>query len=109
MESRVVSGKGAAIYETEVDRQADEPDEVRAVNITYVASFENAATFAQAVYVEAARRGLHHADEAIVLGDGAEWIWNHVADFCDDPREILDHVRVPYERASLGSGPRALW
>lgn len=86
--------KVAAIYETEIVPQEEGADEVRAIDITYVVSFEHAATFAQAVYVEAVRRGLYHADEAIVLGDGADWIWNHVADFCDDPREILDFYHM---------------
>lgn len=87
--------KVAALYETEIIPQSDGCDRVRAVDIGYVVSFEEAATFAQAVYVEAARRGLHEADEVIVLGDGAKWIWNHVADFCDAPIEILDfyHAR----------------
>jgi hypothetical protein len=82
--------KVAAIYETETVRQPDGTAKVRAVDITYVVSFDEAATFAQHVYVEAARRGLHQAEEVIVLGDGAEWIWNHIADVCDDPVEILD-------------------
>lgn len=82
--------KVAAIYETEWVSQADGSAEVRAVDITYVVSFEDAPTFAQAVYVEAARRGLHAAEEVIVLGDGAEWIWNHIGDLADDPLEILD-------------------
>ena len=53
-------------------------------------SFEDAETFARYVYLEAARRGLHEAEDVVVLGDGADWIWNHIADFCDKPTEILD-------------------
>ena len=82
--------KVAAIYETEEVSQADGEVNIRAVDITYVVSFEDAETFARYVYLEAARRGLHQAEEVVVLGDGAEWIWNHIADFCDKPVEILD-------------------
>ncbi len=82
--------KVAAIYETETVLQPDGTCKVRAVDITYVVSFEAAAAFARQVYVEAARRGLHQAAEVIVLGDGAEWIWNHIADLCDNPIEVLD-------------------
>jgi hypothetical protein len=82
--------KVAAIYETEAVAQADGTTVVRAVNVTYVVSFENAPTFARYVYLEAARRGLEQAEEVVVLGDGAEWIWNRIARFCDTPVEIVD-------------------
>jgi hypothetical protein len=82
--------KAAAIYETKTTVKPDGKTDVRAVNITYVISFEGVEGFARYVYLEAARRGLHEAEEVIVLGDGADWIWNHIADFCDKPVEILD-------------------
>ena len=82
--------KVAAIYETEPVSQPDGSIDIRAVRITYVVSFEEAQTFARHVYLEAARRGLHHAQEVVVLGDGAEWIWNRIARFCDRPVEIVD-------------------
>jgi hypothetical protein len=82
--------KVAAIYETEPESQPDGTINIRAVRITYVVSFEDAETFARHVYLEAARRGLHQAQEVVVLGDGAEWIWNRIARFCDRPIEIVD-------------------
>ncbi len=82
--------KVATIYETETKSQPDGRADIRAVHVTYVVSFEDASTFARHVYVEAARRGLHHAKEVIVLGDGAEWIWKHIATFCDDLLEVVD-------------------
>ena len=82
--------KVAAIYETEAQVQADGTTQIRAVQITYVVSFEDAQTFARHVYLEAARRGIEQAQEVIVLGDGAEWIWNRIARFCHRPVEIVD-------------------
>jgi len=82
--------KVAAIYETEALPQADGTIDIKAVRITYVVSFEDAQTFARHVYLEAARRGLEQAQEVVVLGDGAEWIWNRIARFCDRPVEIVD-------------------
>ena len=82
--------KVAAIYETEALPQADGTIGIKAVRITYVVSFEDAQTFARHVYLEAARRGLEQAQEVVVLGDGAEWIWNRIARFCDRPVEIVD-------------------
>jgi hypothetical protein len=80
----------AAIYETETVTQEDGSTVVRATDITYVVSFEEASTFARDVYLEAARRGLEQAEKVVVLGDGAEWIWNRIARFCDRPVEIVD-------------------
>lgn len=82
--------KVAAIYETEELPQADGSMDIKAVRITYVVSFAEAQTFARYVYLEAARRGLEKAQEVVVLGDGAEWIWNRVARFCNRPVEIVD-------------------
>jgi hypothetical protein len=82
--------KVAAIYETEALTQADGTTVVRAVDITYVVSFKDAPTFARYVYLEAARRGLEQAEDVVVLGDGAEWIWNRIARFCHRPVEIVD-------------------
>ena len=42
---------------------------------TYVGAIEPAEAFGQRIYTEAVRRGLEHAQRAIVLGDGAPWIW----------------------------------
>lgn len=94
--------KVAAIYETEAVPQPDGTTDIRAVDITYVVSFEDAETFARYVYLEAAHRGLHQAGKVIVLGDGAEWIWNHIADLCDNPIEILDfyHAGVHMKEAA---------
>jgi hypothetical protein len=47
---------------------------------TYAASFEPAAGFGRRLALEAHRRGLEGAGEAVVLGDGAEWIWNLAAE-----------------------------
>jgi hypothetical protein len=82
--------KVAAIYETEAVPRADGTTVVRAVDITYVVSFKDAPTFARYVYLEAARRGLEQAEDVVVLGDGAEWIWNRIARFCHRPVEIVD-------------------
>jgi hypothetical protein len=42
---------------------------------TYVGAIEPAEHFGLRIYAEAVRRGLREADEVIVLGDGAPWIW----------------------------------
>jgi hypothetical protein len=71
---------------------------------TYVAAREAAPAFAQRLGAEAARRGAldvvkwHPWDgtpaelrSVVVLGDGAKWIWEHVATlFGDERTEIVD-------------------
>ncbi|HEU4339959.1 MAG TPA: ISKra4 family transposase [Candidatus Binatia bacterium] len=46
---------------------------------TYVGAIETAAEFGKRIYLEGWRRGWSRAAKKVVMGDGAEWIWN-VAD-----------------------------
>ncbi|MBI4376753.1 MAG: hypothetical protein HY549_09930 [Elusimicrobia bacterium] len=58
----------------------------------YVAGPENAERFYQRLYVEALKQGLDEAKEVIVLGDGAEWIWNQAELTLPKNRvEIIDY------------------
>jgi hypothetical protein len=43
---------------------------------TYVGAIESCEEFGRRVYAEAWRRGWAGAEKRVVLGDGAEWIWN---------------------------------
>jgi len=43
---------------------------------TYTGAIENAERFGKRLYVEAWKRGWSRAEKKIVMGDGAEWIWN---------------------------------
>jgi uncharacterized protein UPF0236 len=43
---------------------------------TYVGAIETAEEFGKRLYVEAWKRGWSRAQKKVVLGDGAEWIWN---------------------------------
>ena len=43
---------------------------------TYVGAIETAEEFGKRLYVEAWKRGWSRATKKVVLGDGAEWIWN---------------------------------
>ncbi|MGH9662890.1 MAG: ISKra4-like element ISDesp4 family transposase, partial [Bryobacteraceae bacterium] len=56
---------------------------------TYVGAIETAEEFGKRLYVEAWKRGWSRAQKKVVIGDGAEWIWNRATLF---PRrcEILD-------------------
>ena len=43
---------------------------------SYVGGIENCEEFGRRLYAEAWRRGWGRAEKRVVLGDGAEWIWN---------------------------------
>jgi len=47
---------------------------------TYTGAIENAEDFGKRIFLEACNRGWNQAQTKVVLGDGAEWIWN-LADF----------------------------
>ena len=43
---------------------------------TYTGAIENAEEFGKRIYLEAWKRGWRRAEKKVVIGDGAEWIWN---------------------------------
>jgi hypothetical protein len=62
---------------------------------TYTAAIESAAEFSRRIYHEAAQRGWSRAQRQVVIGDGAEWIWNLVGEQFPGAIEIVDlfHAR----------------
>lgn len=43
---------------------------------TYIGAIETAEEFGKRIYLEAWKRGWSRAEKKVVMGDGAEWIWN---------------------------------
>lgn len=62
---------------------------------TYVAAIEPAGEFGPRIYLEAWNRGWERADKKVVIGDGAEWIWNIANDHFPGAVQIVDlfHAR----------------
>jgi hypothetical protein len=62
---------------------------------TYTGAIESAEEFGRRIYAEAYRRGWSRACKKVVIGDGAEWIWNLVALHFSDAIQIVDlyHAR----------------
>ena len=48
--------------------------------LSYTGAIETAEEFGKRIYREALRRGWSCAKKKVVIGDGAEWIWNVVAE-----------------------------
>jgi hypothetical protein len=65
---------GCVFTQTTYDRQGfaiRDPD-----STTYTGAIETAEQFGQRLYAEAQNRGWNRARKKVIMGDGAEWIWN---------------------------------
>ena len=62
---------------------------------TYTGAIETAEEFGNRIYVEAWKRGWNQAEKKVVIGDGAEWIWNIAAQHFPGAIQIVDlfHAR----------------
>ena len=62
---------------------------------TYTGAIETAVEFGKRIYREAWKRGWSRAKKKVVIGDGAEWIWNLVAEHFPGAIQIVDlyHAR----------------
>ncbi len=62
---------------------------------TYVAAIEPAEEFGKRAYLEAWKRDWSHAEKKVVMGDGAEWIWNIADQHFPGAIQIVDlfHAR----------------
>jgi hypothetical protein len=65
---------GCVFTQTRYDRDGyaiRDPD-----STTYTGAIETAQEFGQRLYAEACHRGWSRAQKKVIMGDGAEWIWN---------------------------------
>lgn len=62
---------------------------------TYTGAIENAEQFGKRLYVEAWKRGWSRAEKKVIIGDGAEWIWNLADQHFPGALQIVDlfHAR----------------
>jgi hypothetical protein len=62
---------------------------------TYTGAIETAAEFGKRIYLEAWKRGWSRAAKKVVMGDGAEWIWNLAEQHFPGAAQIVDlyHAR----------------
>jgi hypothetical protein len=84
---------GAVFTQTKWDEEGyaiRDPD-----STTYVGAIESADEFGKRLYVEAWKRGWSQAEKKVVLGDGAEWIWNLAQQHFPGAIQIVDlfHAR----------------
>jgi hypothetical protein len=62
---------------------------------TYTGAIETAEEFGKRIYWEAWKRGWNRAEKKVLLGDGAEWIWNLANQYFPGAIQIVDlfHAR----------------
>lgn len=62
---------------------------------TYTGAIETAEEFGKRIYLEAWTRGWSRAAQKVVMGDGAEWIWNLAEPYFPGAVQIVDlyHAR----------------
>lgn len=84
---------GCVFTQTTVDRKGRPVREEGST--TYVGAIETAEEFGLRLYTEAWHRGWARAQKKVVMGDGAEWIWNIVQLHFPDTIQIVDlyHAR----------------
>jgi hypothetical protein len=83
--------KAVVFHQAELRSNSQGEPELHAVDCTYVVAIdEPAEVFAQRVLGEGYRRGWDQAQLVVVLGDGANWIWDHIAAQVPDTVEKVE-------------------
>ena len=73
---------------------------------TYVGAIESAEEFGRRIFAEAIRRGSRRAEQTIILGDGAPWIWNLADEHFPGAIQIVD---LYHAREHLGELAKILY
>jgi hypothetical protein len=76
--------------QTRMQHSRGEREEVRAHSASYLTSLAEAHTFGWQLWREGLRRGSLAAEQLVVLGDGAHWIWNIAEKHFPRATQILD-------------------
>jgi hypothetical protein len=101
-----------AVYTTQATCSAKRPEplEVRTQHSSFVADLAPVETFARQLWLEAMRRGVAHAQQLIVIGDGAHWLWKVAEEHFPHAVQILDWYHATsyvWKAADLLYGPDA--
>ncbi len=84
--------KVGCCYQTHSRPERNRPEhmEIRAHSLSYVSALLEAERFGEHLWQEAARRGVMEAEEVVVVGDGAHWIWNIAQTQFPQATQVLD-------------------
>jgi hypothetical protein len=90
---------GCVFTQTRLDEQSPPLRDEAAT--TYVGAIETAEAFGPRIYTEAVRRGLDRAQQVVVIGDGAPWIWKIAEEHFPDALQIVDLYHARQKMAEL--------
>jgi hypothetical protein len=79
-----------AVEPTQDKETGEKIDLAHAVNNRYVAHLGGADTLGEKTWALARRHGWEQAQDTVVLGDGADWIWNQAALHFGHSHQVLD-------------------
>lgn len=85
-----------AVYTTQATRgslgAAKRPEtlQVRTQQPSFVTDLADVETFGRQLWLEAERRGLAQAQQVIVIGDGAHWLWKLAEEHFPHATQVLD-------------------
>lgn len=98
--------KVGSVFEIEVQAETmpdtgEVEDRAQAVSTSYVGHLGGPEKFGQLLWGEARRRCWSQARDHIVIGDGANWIWNLAGEHFGDSRQVVDwyHAKQHLYRA----------
>lgn len=91
---------GAIFTQTTQDEKGNPIRDVHST--TYVGKIETSEQFGARIYAASLNRGLNTADQIIVLGDGAPWIWKMAEEHFYDATQIVDYYHACEHLISVG-------
>ena len=100
--------KVGCCYHTRSRVERTRPDRlaIRAHSASYLSSLDEAQSFGWQLWQEAVRRGVLTADEVVVVGDGAHWIWNLAERHFPRATQIVDWYHAS---EYIWNAARAIW
>jgi hypothetical protein len=99
--------KVGAVFEIVVEAEPDERSSERtelahARHTSYVAHLGGPEVLGEQVWAEARRRGWEQAQDTVVLGDGAPWIWNQAALHFGASHQLVDWYHAKQHLVAAG-------
>jgi hypothetical protein len=89
-----------------LDQKRPERLEIHADSASYLTTLDEAQRFGWQLWQEAVRRGVLSAEEVVVVGDGAHWIWNIAERHFPRATQIVDWYHAS---SYLWTAASAIW
>ena len=100
--------KVGCVYQTDTHphRQRPEHVQLRMQQPSYCAALVEASTFGRHIWSDAVRRGVLQAEQVVIVGDGAHWIWAIAETQFAGATQILDWYHA---RSYIWNAATTIW